>query len=563
MKKISINKNDDVAAVVDKMLYEPDPEIVLVVPKHSKLKETPRNFNLLKREAEAAGRKVSVESVDDEVLTLAEASGLFNEHPFFNGPARSISDIVPGAHGGESGNRSRIIPKQNGPKVTLNVRREIGEEEKTQEAEDKFFTTKSRNNTTEEAWEDKEEQEEEVPSEDDWELQERKERKIKSRIKWLVVFATVIVLVGGGAWITGAYFSKANTTISFKQTEWQYASVITASKNIPKVDLISKSIPAEVFHDKRNLTQLFPATGRSVVSQKASGKIKIVNAYSSEKQTLVATTRFSTPDGKIFRLDSQVLVPGAQIKDGKIIPASTEALVTADRAGAEYNIGPTPKLTIPGFKGTPKYDGFYGQIETTFSGGFVGEKAVPTEADIKSAEERMTEILKTGLESNILSEQIKDYKVLEGSSSFKVNKMTVKKETNDSGAFSVFGEAEVELIGFKESTLDELLKGLAGADLLASGTEYESSFRSLEKNYSEIRPNYEKGELKFNLSAKGTLAAAFDKDVFKSELTGKTIEEAEDFIQGLPGLASGRVGVWPVWLSNLPGNSDRINILSD
>ncbi len=562
MKKISINKNDDVAAVVDKMLYEPDPEIVLVVPKHSKLKETPRNFNLLKREAEAAGRKVSVESVDDEVLALAEASGLFNEHPLFNGPARSISDIVPGGARDRS-NRSSVIPRQSGPKVTLNVRREIGEEEKIQEAEDRFFTAKSRSNTTEETWEYKEEQAEETSSEDDWELQEKKERKTKSRIKWLVILSIVIVLVGGGVWATGAYFSKANIAISFKQIEWQYASAITASKNVPRVDLISKSIPAEVFHDKRNLTQLFPATGRSVVNQKASGKIKIVNAYSSEKQTLVATTRFSTPDGKIFRLDSQVLVPGAQIKDGKIIPASTEAVVTADRAGAEYNVGPTSKLTIPGFKGTPKYEGFYGQIETALSGGFVGEKAVPTEADIKSAEERMTEILRTGLESNILSEQIKDYKVLDGSSSFKVNKMTVKKETNDSGAFSVFGEAEVELVGFKESALDELLKGLAGADLLASGTEYESSFRSLEKSYSEIKPNYEKGELKFNLSAKGTLAAAFDKDAFKSQLVGKTIKEAESSIQGLPGLASGRVGVWPVWLSNLPSNLGRINILSD
>ncbi len=561
MKKISINKNDDVAAVVDKMLYEPDPEIVLVVPKHSKLKEAPRNFNLLKREAEAAGRKVSVESVDDEVLALAEASGLTNEHPLFNAHARSISDIVPGERGGEQGHKSRVIPKQSGPRVTLNVRREIGEEEKIQEAEEKFFTTKSRSDTTEETWEYKEEQEED--SEEDWESQERRERRTRSRKKWLIVSAIVVVLVGGGAWLTGAYFSKASIAISFKQTEWQYAGTITAGKSITKIDPVSKSIPAEVFHDKRNLTQLFPATGRSVVSQKATGKIKIVNAYSSEKQTLVATTRFATPDGKIFRLDSQVLVPGAQIKDGKIIPASTEALVTADRAGAEYNVGPAPKLTIPGFKGTPKYEGFYGQIETALSGGFVGEKAVPTEADIKSAEDRMTEILKTGLENNILSEQIKDYKVLEGVSAFKINKMTVKKETNDSGAFSVFGEAEVELIGFKESALDELLKGLAGTDLLASGTEYESSFRSLEKNYSEIKPNYEKGELKFSLSARGTLAAVFDKDAFKSGLAGKTIAEAEDSIQGLPGLASGRVSVWPVWLSNLPANLGRIDILSD
>src|SRR3989344_1560274 len=334
MKKISVNKNDEVAAIVDKILHEPDPEIALVIPKFSKLKELPRNFNLLKREAESAGKRVSVESVDEEVLTLAEASGLFNEHPFFSGPPRSISDIVPSRTGGGEDVSKHI---RSGHRVTLNVRRDADEEEKVKEAGERFFKKKVKEETDEDSEETTENKK--FPAEDEWEREEKRERSRKSRKKLLLAFAVLILIAAGGIWLTSVYFASAEVVISFSRFDWQYADTITAGKNITQTNAFAKSIPAEVFHDRRNLTQLFPATGKSKVSQKASGKIRIVNAYSSEKQTLVATTRFAAPDGKIFRLDNQILVPGAQIKDGKIIPSSVESSIPADQPGAGYNIG--------------------------------------------------------------------------------------------------------------------------------------------------------------------------------------------------------------------------------
>ena len=61
------------------------------------------------------------------------------------------------------------------------------------------------------------------------------------------------------------------------------------------------------------------------------------------------------------------------------------AAIVADQAGPTYNVGPVAKLTIPGLQGSPKYDAFYGAIAGTTTGGFVGNKAVPTAADIASA----------------------------------------------------------------------------------------------------------------------------------------------------------------------------------
>ena len=58
------------------------------------------------------------------------------------------------------------------------------------------------------------------------------------------------------------------------------------------------------------------------LNEKARGSLTVYNEYSSSPQTLVATTRFESPEGKIFRIEKNIVVPGAKIEEGKII-AST------------------------------------------------------------------------------------------------------------------------------------------------------------------------------------------------------------------------------------------------
>jgi len=101
---------------------------------------------------------------------------------------------------------------------------------------------------------------------------------------------------------------------------------------------------------------------------KASGIITAFNEYGSEPQLLIASTRFLSSNGKIFRTTKDVYVPGAQLNDDEIIPSSIDVEVMADYLGAEYNISPSD-FTIPGFKGTVKYESLYGKSNTAISGG--------------------------------------------------------------------------------------------------------------------------------------------------------------------------------------------------
>lgn len=544
MKKLYIDKEESAASVVERVLGEKDDEVRLIIPRDSKLKESVVNFRLLKREAEDAGKELEVESVDEEVLSMAQEAGLTGGHPLLGGASRSLSDIVSvdalPRHKKEEKPFKKASTKK---KVALRVHLDEKEEERREKAEEKFFSAAS-----------------EVAPPEPLAIEPRRKFRPKLpsfRRRWLAVTLGVVVVVGLGLWTLGAFFAKAQISINFKTQDWSLKDSFSASKSATDIKPDQKILPAEVFHDARTLTQLFPASGKDTVSQKATGQITIYNAYSSQPQQLVATTRLETPDGKIFRLDDKVTVPGAIITNGKIEPSSIKATVTADKAGTDYNIGPVTKLTIPGFKGSAKFAGFYGSLDSAASGGFIGERAVPTDADIAAAKTKMTDMLKTSLSNNFLAGRPSDFKILDGADDTEITRLVVKNETDGNGQFTAFGEADYKAIGFRESDFKSLLTALANKD--NPGT----SFRQLDITYSGVKANYTTGELTFAASAQGKLAASFDADKFREGIMGKKVSDVRNMILQLSGLNDAKVSIWPVWVSTIPTSANRVKINSN
>ncbi len=154
---------------------------------------------------------------------------------------------------------------------------------------------------------------------------------------WWIALVAVLVLAGAAL----IFFKSATIDVKI-QTATVPVSVTATSASVISVQ---KEGTAEV-----------SATGASVkVDKKASGTITVYNNYSADPQDLVATTRFQTADGLIYRIDKPITVPGTTVVNGKTIPGSIDAVVTADVSGDKYNIS-NADFTVPGFKGGPKYD---------------------------------------------------------------------------------------------------------------------------------------------------------------------------------------------------------------
>lgn len=151
----------------------------------------------------------------------------------------------------------------------------------------------------------------------------------------------------------------------------------------------AQALPVRILEKEETVSVTVEATGTSANSnQKAKGRLTIYNAFSAEPQTLVATTRFETADGKIFRLVESVTVPGMKNNS----PASIEAEVIADQSGTAYNIEPSD-FSIPGFKGSAKFAKFSARSARAMIGGGDGgtEMKVVAPADIERAKKEAQE----------------------------------------------------------------------------------------------------------------------------------------------------------------------------
>jgi hypothetical protein len=580
-KKIIIDREDGAGEVVDRILGEPDHALILVVPRGSTLGKSARNFTLIKRESADAGKEISVESVDENILAFAKNAGMSVNHPLLRGRsalgASGISDIVPITNGNERSRedddgkpvrdaeelpRSRRTASLRKPAAKKNVRAAINEEdEDNTETDDGDEDITGEGIYQEEKSFIKEEdrffKKRQIPAVEEAEADDESGEDFHHPGKmgnWVGWTAAGIIVILAALYGVTIVFGSAKIAITFQKTPWSYNGNFTADKSVSAINAGQGVIPAQIFSVPKNVTQLFPASGQENVSLKAQGTITIYNAYSSSPQSLVATTRFVTPDGKIFRLVSAVVVPGAAVTNGQIVPSSINAPIAADQPGPDYNVSSTPKLTIPGFQGTPKYNAFYGAIASGTSGGFVGEKAVPTADDITSAKQKVTDTLTSDLQNGLAGSYTSNFKILGGATNIQITKLTVNTSTDANGNFSVFGEGALSAIGFDETAFKAFLLSLA------QSTEASSTFSSLTLNYASATPDFTNGKLAFSLNAQGSLEPLFSSDDFRASVAGKGISDAKNAISSLSDLQEGTISVWPAWLWQIPANLNRIQM---
>ena len=553
IKKINVNKSDEAALIVEKILESESDEVVLIIPRFSTIGESLSNLHLLKREAEAMGKKIFIESVDNRIIELAELAGVEAINPFFVKNKKQFSDIIP--------KKEKTSIKKSKVSVETRIEKETEKETEKEippkeiDEEYSYIQTLTRNigyskNETE--------REQVRPNFSDSEQMAEVDGGgmaffKKMPLKLILGIITLTVIVYAAATI----LPKADLKIVTKKIDWSYNdSVITQIS--AKSDYKTVTIPNQKFTSTKNTTMSFPATGKKQVSNKAVGVITIYNSYSSDAQTLIQNTRFLSPDGKIFLLTKKIIVPGAKISEGKIIPSSIDANVIAEKAGEEYNVGPVKLFSIPGFKGTPKYQAFYGESKNSMSGGFVGEVLYPTSSDIADATKKIKENLQSVLDTILRAQISSDFKILDGASSFSITKQTNNTDIDKDGNFSILAEAQYTIIAFKEADLLEVLKQKSEEE---NNNIYEVKSHTLE--YGIARMDTASGRMSFPVTYKSVLSYKIDANKLKIDILGKNETDLKKIIFSLPGLDTVNISLWPFWVKKVPTNQNKVNIAVD
>lgn len=369
-----------------------------------------------------------------------------------------------------------------------------------------------------------------------------------------VIALAVLMMVVLGAWFL---LPKAVVALTMKKTLVSLSETVVVAADINLHNVPGAvMVPGEALEARANLTLPFTAQNTETVSARATGRLTVYNGYSSAPQTLVQNTRFESPDKKIFRLERPVTVPGAKVEGGKVTPSSIEVSVIAEEAGESYNLPASSGWRIPGFAGRPQYEGFYAETKEGIKGGFIGERAKPSAAELANARTELIKALTDALESQFLIILSDRFTALPGSRRITLASEEMSMDPEDSHLFHFFGEAVMKQIVFEEPTLKEALIAKASVAFPS-----ELSVKEFDYTIGTSTPDFTKNTLAFSVTGNGVFTEPFDESAFRVAMAGKHEDELKAAVFAIPGVETASVSLSPFFVRSVPKNVEKIEVI--
>lgn len=373
-------------------------------------------------------------------------------------------------------------------------------------------------------------------------------RKQSHRKKAPIIF-TVIALLAIIALII-VFLPKTNGATITITPRGQVISVNTtfsASKDA------GAKLPYQVAAYEKEGKLSVAATETEFAEIKASGVIRIFNNYSTVSQKLIENTRFETPSGKIFRITQAVTIPG-KVGD---TPGSIDVAVTADKVGAEYNVG-LADFKIPGFKGDPRFDKIFARSKTAIAGGFSGNRKKVDQAEIASARQKIRDELQVSLLRQ-MQEYVPDNFVFPSSAYFV--EFESLPDIDIAGGVELRERGTFHGIMFERRDLaqaiTEKIGGKAESDNDIFGVE---NLGFSIKNGTSTKP-WDSDVLNFTLNGTTTLVSAINTDALIADIAGKPRKSFSAMLTSYPGVAKAQVIIRPFWKQSFPTNKSEISII--
>lgn len=374
-------------------------------------------------------------------------------------------------------------------------------------------------------------------------------RRKGSRFIWVIAIIALAVLGSVGASII---FKKATISITPKSQKVALPPAITAYLDAPTGELQFQTITTTNVGNRT-----VPASGEAHVEKRSTGTITVYNEYSTAVQRLIKNTRFEAPDGKIYRIDQSIVVPGATKKsDGTLTAGTIDVVVSADSAGDTYNRG-LDTYTIPGFKGDPRYTKFYAKGKTQIAGGFVGTQKIVADADLSAAKTGIQTELALSLQSALESATPAGYLLVPQSSSVAYEELP-RGGDSSAAVISLRGTAQAAIV--RQADLATAVARASGVEGYAGEALRFADTKSLALSAKASVGSAVK-TLPIGLSGDTTLVWEVDGEAIKRAVLGaKTTELLPILLKFKPAVSDATAKLRPVWESSFPEDPALIEV---
>lgn len=560
-ENIYIELNEDVQSVIQKIRESESETLDLVIPTGARVLQNIVDAHLLKEAGDEYEKRLTVVTSDLMGRIFAERAGLtvLTQNEF------DESDVV-ATQTVSTGRISDIVPKRRGVPIRKTVQPAAVRPGKSKSSKAQTQKTGSRKSISPE-FSPKSKGEIGASFLKSYREERSKDSVFRelshiNRRRWNLPFRmSLSVFVGGvvvltfavGVIVLGKTLPKAEVVLyPSREAASETVNVLISSSNA-KADFEKGIIPGEILTMEKFESGDFPASGSKNITDKATGKIMVYNAYSAQALNFVAS-RFQSENGKIFWATKSFSIPGMSGNT----PGQVEIGVMAAETGESYAVGPG-KFTMPALKGTARGEKVYGvstasMILPKAEG---GEKIVSSE-DINNALDSLKEkvrpqlqVLRQNLPTGFqLWPEAYNEELAETSSNFEAGESTDK--------FTANVKMVARAVVFKNDDLEnyvnqEISKNLPEDKILLAGS----------KEISFAKPpviDYAKGSIQASLNVKYDAIDNLDSDEFKNAVLNKGEKDIKRIMAVYSNIERVEVKMSPFWVGSVPSNPDRVKI---
>jgi len=364
---------------------------------------------------------------------------------------------------------------------------------------------------------------------------------------WFVALISVTFCLAA----VSIFFGRAIITVEPKIKEVTLNENLSASR-----ESNGDELKFDLVVIKGDESQNLEATGEKEVRERASGAIVLYNNFSTLAQALSIDTRLEGSNGKIYKTATKSVVPG---KNGNT-PGSVEVNIYAAEAGDSYN-SPPLDFKILGFKGTPKYSGFYGRSKGEIAGGYIGKVPDVGDSEKQAALSSLKEKLKQKLFKNAVDQTPEGYILFKDAVFLDLDNITSNLSIDPVPTMKLGGT----LYGFllsKEKLTEKISKkkieGYDPNDSIYVPHIEELTFALGSKDSASF---YDTRKINFNLSGTGKIVWKIDVEKFVSQLLGTSKKDFNQILSAYPNVDSATLSLSPIWKMSIPEKINNIKVI--
>ncbi|MDA2936294.1 baseplate J/gp47 family protein [Patescibacteria group bacterium AH-259-L05] len=325
--------------------------------------------------------------------------------------------------------------------------------------------------------------------------------------------------------------------------------IVQNQENISDED---QTLTGNVLETIQSVKNTYTAEATVSMEDYAEGEITLTNDTFSPIN-FVASTRFASPDGLIFRATNRVHIP---------TKGTTTARVRADQMGPDYDIGATT-FTIPGLKSPALIENITAISEQAMTGG-LKKTGIVMQADIDNAEKVLYDTLYAQGVDEI------EQRLYESNSAQTGLKIVIKSQELEKQTNAVAGQEKAEFtstltlkigaVAFREkelldSAISQLKKEIPEYKMLAAYDPESLSYR-----LSSYDPD--KGQAELEAQLRGYMVLNAGHEILeKVRLRNLSKPEAQTYLENFKEIKSVDINLRPPFiLKKVPHDIGKIDV---